>query len=87
MTDTTITIEGRVYQLIDDAYLADNCFEAMAICLQDTADAEGWQPAYEITWSIIDGMENAEDYSFMADWENPDNVRREGEYNVSAGRF
>lgn len=87
MTNFIITIKGRHYQMINDPYLADNCFEALAICTTDTADADGYQPAYMITWSIIEGMENAEDYSDMADWENPDNVRREGEYNVSTGSF
>ena len=87
MTNTIITIEGRTYQIINDAYLADDCFEAFAICTTDTADDDGYQPAYQIVWSILDGMENAEDYSDMADWENPDNVRRSGEYNISTGSF
>lgn len=87
MTDTIITIDGRNYQLIYDAYLADNCFEAIAICTTDIADAVGYQPAYLITWSVIEGTENSDDYSFMADWENPDSVTRSGEYNVSTGRF
>lgn len=87
MTDIIITIDGRTYQLINDAYLADKCFEATAICTADTADADGYQPAYMITWSIIEGMDDADDYSGMADWESPDSVTRSGEYNVSTGSF
>ena len=80
--------DGKKYVLTQQAYLDgigdDVYFKATAICLQDTIDTDGWQPAYDVTWEVID---DDEDLQQNADWDNPAVVECVGEYNLTLGRF
>ena len=80
--------DGKNYILTQQAYLDgigdDVYFKATAICLQDTIDTDGWQPAYDVTW---DATDDDEDLQQDADWDNPAAVECVGEYNLILGRF
>ena len=80
--------DGKKYVLTQQAYLdgvGNNVyFKATAICLQDDIDGDGWQPAYDVTWEVID---DDEDLQQNADWDNPAVVECVGEYNLTLGRF
>lgn len=88
----TCNYEGTCYTLTQQAYMDGSIdrpvFRALAICDGDEADAEGWQPAYEIEWDLLDDfdLEEDDDLSWACDWEHADRVRRFGEYNVDLKR-
>lgn len=84
-----------VYHLTQQAYLDggyqtdESVYHAMAIRESDEPDEEGWQPAYEIEWSILEDFDprHDDDEGCACDWTNPDGVREIGEYNVAQKRF
>jgi len=87
--------EGREYILTQPAYLDYNgayCqpyyYHAMAICLADQSDSDGWQPAYSVEFELLDTynpdiMEEDE----ACNWDEPDSVSRCGEYTLMGGRY
>ena len=77
-------MDGKEYVLTQEAYRDGEEFTAMAICLQDTTDENGWQTAYRVNWEIIG---EDEDESNNANWGNPYSIKEIGEYNVNDGRF
>lgn len=86
-----IQFEGRNYELVREAYPSgansEAIFVAEAICLEDTPDAEGWQPAYAFEWEIIPEYADNDDMSTMCNWDHPDRIREIGEYNREVDRF
>lgn len=80
----TVEQDGKEYVLTQEAYRDGEEFTAMAICLQDTADEDGWQTAYRVNWEIIG---EDEDESNNADWDNPYSIKEIGKYNMNDGRF
>jgi hypothetical protein len=79
--------EGKEFILTDQAYLDDNCYKAIAICLEDTPE-DGWQTAYNVRWEILDdyypeGMQE----DMACNWAEPEDVRETGEYNLEENRF
>lgn len=81
--------DGREYVLTQSAYIDGEEYTALAICLQDTADKDGWQPAYNVAWKIGDNDQNDEcfDPHFDIDWDNPCSIVECGKYNIKDGIF
>lgn len=86
-------LDGKEYVLTQQPYLENDrygeaCFEALAICTQDAEDELGYRTAYRVTWEYIDADNNdCTDYSDCADWDNPEEVRECGEYNIELNVF
>lgn len=80
--------DGKTYVLLQQAYLStrynEPAYEATAIVAEDHADEEGWQPAYQAYWEVID---DDEDESNNADWDNPVEVEETCSYNANEGRI
>ena len=65
---SSIFQDGKEYVLTQEAYRDGEEFTAMAICLQDTADEDGWQTAYRVNWEII-GEDEKESIMKKKDYE------------------
>ena len=88
----TCTYDGARYILTQQAY-PDGPNDAPVYCAgaireMDKPDEDGWQPAFEVEWDVLEDYDPAlGDEGCACDWNHADRVREIGEYNVEIGRF
>ena len=82
----TVTYGGRLYVLLEQAYLDWNpnngyqWYTARAICPEEI-DLDGWCSTYRITWDILN--EDAENEEDACDWSNPVSVETHDFTNIN----
>lgn len=84
--------DGKEYILTQPAYMDGTqdapYYQAMAFCTADKADEDGWQPAYECRWQLLEDYDpECMEEDMACDWDEPDSVKERGEYNIAKKRY